>query len=413
MKISVLILFIFLVPSLSYASFANYNSILIGERAAGMGGAYTALTGDPAGCSFYNPATLSRMHGSALSAAMNVYAKSDTRFGSTKDLAPAPLRINKGKISPIPASSGNVFSYGNFALGLSIIFPDFDLYNGDVLTTSEISSFLNQRDESLWLGGSIAINTAPQSSVGLTMYYTSRSLSRSVTDTLEQGSVLTISTINKTLETNSIVYILGAYYEITPDLTFGASHRFKSIPINGDGTYFKSVIASDNSIRQTDVEPRLKSRTIIPSKTTIGFGYKAPKKQTYSLDFSYHGSAKYNDMDQIAYSDEVEHVETWNVNFGYERYLKKWAALRIGGYSNISSHPKVVETPTRRQGDHINMWGFSTNFAFHLDENSSITLGGFYSGGKGQSVQASGQSFTKIQKSIHIFNFLVGTSIYF
>lgn len=413
MKILLLILIIFSAPILSHASFANYNSILIGERAAGMGGAYTALTGDPAGCSFYNPASLARMEGSTLSASMNVYAKSDTRFGSTKGLAPAPLRINQGKISPIPASSGNVYSYGNFALGLSIIFPDFDLYNGDVLTTNEISSFLNQRDESLWIGGSFAINTAPDSSMGLTMYYTSRSLTRSITDTLDSGGVLTVASIDKTLETNSLVYILGYYYEVSSRFTIGLSHRFKSIPISGEGAYFKSVIASDNSVRITENESRLKAQTLIPAKSTIGFGYKAPNKQTYSIDFSYYGRATYNDLIETNFSDRVEHEETWNVNIGYERYLKSWAALRLGLYSNISSHPKIDTNPSVRQGDHINMWGFSTNLGFHLDENSSITLGGFYTGGKGNSVQLTGQNFGRIEKSIQIFNFLVGTSFYF
>lgn len=38
-----------------FASWFNYNSFLIGERAAGMGGAYTAISNDPSGI-YYNPA---------------------------------------------------------------------------------------------------------------------------------------------------------------------------------------------------------------------------------------------------------------------------------------------------------------------------------------------------------------------
>ena len=87
-----LVLSLFSLPV--YASFANYNSVLIGERAAGMGGAFTALSNDPAGCSFYNPATLTRMKGNKLSASVNLFNKYDTSFGDQSDFGSAALRVN-------------------------------------------------------------------------------------------------------------------------------------------------------------------------------------------------------------------------------------------------------------------------------------------------------------------------------
>ena len=38
------------------AAYSNYNSVLIGSQAAGMGGAYTALYQDSSAVAFYNPA---------------------------------------------------------------------------------------------------------------------------------------------------------------------------------------------------------------------------------------------------------------------------------------------------------------------------------------------------------------------
>src|SRR5690606_38172936 len=61
------VLTLFLLPSVGNAAFDNYNSVLLGERAAGMGGAFTAMTEDPAAAPFYNPATISRMEGTSLS----------------------------------------------------------------------------------------------------------------------------------------------------------------------------------------------------------------------------------------------------------------------------------------------------------------------------------------------------------
>ncbi|MBK7891161.1 MAG: hypothetical protein IPJ84_10045 [Bdellovibrionales bacterium] len=40
------------------AAFGNYNSMLIGENAAGLGGAFTALYKDSSAVTFYNPAGL-------------------------------------------------------------------------------------------------------------------------------------------------------------------------------------------------------------------------------------------------------------------------------------------------------------------------------------------------------------------
>jgi len=48
-------------------AFSNYNSILIGDQAAGMGGAYTAMSSDASAVSFYNPAGLAFLKGHSFS----------------------------------------------------------------------------------------------------------------------------------------------------------------------------------------------------------------------------------------------------------------------------------------------------------------------------------------------------------
>ena len=50
----------------------HYNNMLIGERATGLGGAYTAIADDPSGL-YYNPAGIVYSLGSKLSASMNTF----------------------------------------------------------------------------------------------------------------------------------------------------------------------------------------------------------------------------------------------------------------------------------------------------------------------------------------------------
>ncbi|MBI5193355.1 MAG: hypothetical protein HZA08_07955 [Nitrospirae bacterium] len=58
--------------SISYADEYHYNNIIIGDRAAGMGGAYTAVSDDPSGL-FYNPAGIVFAYGRSLSGGAHAY----------------------------------------------------------------------------------------------------------------------------------------------------------------------------------------------------------------------------------------------------------------------------------------------------------------------------------------------------
>jgi len=405
--------FLFAWPTGALAAFSNYNSVLIGNDAAGMGGAYTALTGDPAACSYYNPASLGKMEGNTLSAAVSVYSRYDTNYSDLGGFGQAPLRVNRGSITPLPASSGTVYTFGNFAFGLSIVFPDFDLYTGEVRNSTDVTSFLSQRDESLWVGGSLAINLTDQDSLGLTMYYTSRTFTRSVTDQSTVGPVTTVTSEEKILSQNSLIYILGYHREIGDRWTFGASIRLPSLPINGRGSYYINQISSGGGPVTPTVYSHISVQTLIPPRLNFGLAYSIPKNWRLAMDIHGYGSERYEDMDVPQASDRVEHKNLVNVSLGGEKYLKSWLALRAGIYTNLSSHPTIPDTPFRRYGDHLDMWGFSTTAAIFTSTASSVTLGGYYTGGKGYSTQRIGQSLTKVPKSQQIFTFLVGTAFHF
>ena len=65
-------LFLFINNSL-YAELFNQRNYLVGERAAMMGGAYTALSEDLSGA-FYNPAGIAFTEGALISLSANVYS---------------------------------------------------------------------------------------------------------------------------------------------------------------------------------------------------------------------------------------------------------------------------------------------------------------------------------------------------
>ena len=419
MKTKILSIFLLLfVPDFLFGAYSNYNSILVGERAAGMGGAYTALSGDAAAVSYYNPATLAQMKGASLSATANLYNKYDIRYGDQDNFDSAVLRANEGTFVPIPSSSGSVYRYKKVALGLSIIFPDLDTFIGNVSSSGDDSSNINLRDESLWVGGSISYNLSSVDSAGITFYYTSRTYTRSLTDQSISGGTTTIFTEEKLFTTNSLVGIIGYWRRLSNEWTAGLSYRIPSFKISGIGNYFQSTIDTTGTANTPYNRTQVKSESQIPTKLTLGIAYEREGNWAMALDISSYGPLKYNDLDVDAVAETVEHIPIVNINFGGEYYLNNWLAIRYGLFTNFSSRPKITQsnftnTVTDRRGDHIDMWGFSTNFAIHTTGNSLWTLGGYYSGGKGHSTQRIGQKLVRIEKSTQVFSFLVGKAFQF
>lgn len=411
MKAASVILFLLLLQPQARAAFGNYNSVLLGDRAAGMGGAYTALSGDPAASSFYNPATIARMQGRSLSTAASLFNKYDTQYGDDQKFNEAPLRINKGEIFSVPAASGIVQSFRNFAFALSIVIPSFDEFGGVLEVNGDDTSNLNLQDENLWVGGSYAFNYDEKQSFGFTFYYTSRNYQRSVTDRYLDGAETVVITEEKSFHNNGLIYILGYYRELTSNWKLGVSHRFPSIEISSKGDYQRSRIRTTSGADPLVSAVDLDAETDVPQKTSVGIAYEEPKKRTYSMDISYYSPESYLDLD--SFGDRVKHEGLWNVNLGAEWYVKSWLAIRGGLFTNFSSHPKIPETPTDRTGDKIDMWGFSTTAVLITTPNTTFSLGGYYSGGKGHAVEQIGGSLTKIEKSVQVFSFLVGTSFGF
>jgi hypothetical protein len=383
---------------------------LIGDRAAGMGGAFTALTGDTSAAAYYNPASMIRMKGASLSASVSVYNKYDTRYGAQEDYNSAPLRINRGFFKGLPTASGSVVNFGKFALGLSIIEPDFDYFSGEVRATDETSTFLRYTDESLWVGGGFSVRLTPKSSAGLTAYYTARSLDRSVSDALYNGAISAIiTTEEKNLTNNSLVYVLGYQQTIGERWQTGVTFRFPSIEISSNGAYYRSRVTTAPYNNEVISLLALKSETRIPSRLAWGIAYEVPKNRTISFDVQYYGRENYRDLDVSGIAaDAITHKPVTNFALGAEYYIDDWLRWRLGAYTNFSSHPQASVEGGLRHGDHIDMWGWSTNFSINTNDKTWFTVGGYYTGGRGFSSQQVGDAMQLIEKNSQIFTMLTG-----
>ena len=403
----------FFISSPLLAAYSNYNSVLIGQEASGMGGAYTALWGDASAVSFYNPASMTRMSGNSLSANVSTFQKLDTTFGDESNFLTAPTRVNKGFFEPVPSSAGSIISYGHFSLGFSLLIPDFSTFSGEIESNNNTTSFLSFTDESLWVGASLALNLSTSTSLGFSAYYTARKFQRSTSDQTKNGNEAEVLIEDKNFTQNSLVYIIGVYHQINSHWSTGLSIRLPSIPISGDGTFFRSEIDTANNSLVDFSNTDLRAETRIPMKIAFGLAYKKPKKYTFSADITYYGEESYQDLDLQIASDAIIHEAIFNFAIGAEYYFKPWLSGRAGFFTNYSSHPTILNFDSQRIGDHINMKGFSANFTYHSSEHTRFTLGGYWTGGDGDSVQSINQQLQQVGKSLQVFSMIVGSSYQF
>jgi hypothetical protein len=257
------------------------------------------------------------------------------------------------------------------------------------------------------------MNRSSQDALGLTIYYTARSLIRTISDeTLGTTEAQTYKE-EKTLSNNSLVYILGYFKKLNDNWNIGVSYRFPSLEVSGLGSYYISQVQTNPFVQNSESAKLVPTETRIPARAAVGISYDRPGKFTVSADLVHYAHEKYTDMDSALVGEEIEHKETLNFALGIEYFIKDWLRMRNGFYTNYSSHPDINANLKKRQPDRINMWGFSTNFAIFTSDTVSFTVGGYYSGGTGKSMQRINQQYQVINKSNQTFAMLVGSAYYF
>lgn len=408
-------LILLLMGQSAWAAFSNFNNVLIGEQASGMGGAYTAMSGDSSSSGFYNPASLVKLSGTDISASATLFNKFDTSYGHGDSLLRAGERVNRGFFRTIPSSIGNVYRWKKWAFGFSLVVPDYDFFAGNISDTQSVQGSLNYTDESLWNGVVGSYKASPTESFGITLYYTARSLIRSsLNRQVVSPTHEIITTEEKSLNHNALVMVLGYLWDIDPAWSLGLSVRPPGLQIHGEGSYYSTVTDTSRLPSVTRREQKVGSTTFIPPRYSLGLVHRPTARWTLSIDTTYFTGHSYRDMDVLDVSDRLQHRDVVNFALGSEYFFKRPKfALRLGAFTNRSSYQKPTGVLQERQGDALDMYGFSGNISFYVSEHSKYTLGGYYSGGNGLSVQRVGDQYLALTKNHHIFSLLVSTSYNF
>lgn len=434
--------FLFLCISIlfAYPIFADeYHNqqVLVGEKAAGLGGTFVAL-GDGAEACYYNPAGLTQLKISYLSVSSQIFEYKEIRG---KFLADSKEKITS--MSFVPSFWGIAKDLGEYKIGFSIVVPKFDDYKmheqysnlqmGNLFFNNLRTDRVNNNKNYL-IGPSIAKIINPKLSVGTTVYFNFNDIVNRTTSYYDVND--TAQGVQAKQEINSensgrglgFAGIIGMLYKPVDFINVGLSLKTGSrisntIKIIERNYYFGSSIGDANGIFENKyVEEEIKYTSIVPPSIVLGAKWQTNKKLTLVSDISYHFSSNYDkkvyglDPTGSNYQEElrpIELEEKININFGSEYMLDNYIPLRLGFYTDRSTSPKVSDSKLDSNGDlmnqelHVDNYGVTINSGV-LSQNSTLIFGVKYGWGSGKMVNkdfSTGKnSIDKVKSSNYAFN---------
>lgn len=401
------------VPAMLYADDTHYQDFVVGGRAVGLGGAFTAIADDPSGV-FYNPAGIADVEESNLQVSASLYGFERGAIGDRVGV-PVPgvedLDIEFTELIVVPASAGYVSNLeerlpngqNRHSYAVSVVVPSFRSFAAN---ESDGTATYRRRvtDRELWTGAGYGYRISPVLSVGASAYYVLRTTNDTEGLTANEdlgGGANRFQVVNNdiTLVSGNAIFIAGVKYTPSPSWSFGLSLRSPSVLLHSDGNLFFEQAESDPSgseVVSSFERQRISDR---PSETRFapvlraGIAYKSPHRFTVSADLSAHLPVDYTLIDiedptirnRLPFNPEVERRAVVNFNAGIEYLVVREVSIALGAFSNFSSAPSIAAEPSTDQLPDVDLSGLTIALGY-FGEYTLSRLGLQYSAGTGQDV---------------------------
>ncbi len=414
-----------LTPSVQADEF-HYRSVLIGDRALGMGGAFTAIADDPS-AAYYNPAGLALIQSSSVSASLQVNSidrrtvdNAYTGVGGQQadfvhDSEPSvPIFVSLlKKFGPKDADGQQAHAFG-----LSTFHPDrrtlsyrVSLNALDVLDPSiRIFEDYRQRheDATSWFGPSYAFSPSDELAFGLSAFLSTRTYHHEEELSQIDANAVSANTadtqrflVQRTdidLNARHIVLRVGVTYAPIPQLQLGLMLQAPGIELTSDATLTASNLSAfPGELPQfARTSQKLAVQSPIPWEIRAGIGYFADHSDLkLALDLSLHGPAgSASDPVRLIGSpredpmftgyvpwmgdylaDQYQRVVTFNAALGMEMTIAEVVPLRVGVFTNRSAAPDVPAFSQRYVPDDVHQYGASLSVGLRAG-GYDLSLGG-------------------------------------
>lgn len=352
----------------------HYTNILVGDRAAGMAGAYTAVSDDATGL-YYNPAGIVYSSGRNLSASVNAVSVMDETYKG----AVGGNDWKRSSSSLLPNYFGVIQPLGPIKVGISYAVPD-------AITSDQRQSFqssgqvidFNQESKTYMAGPSIAAELADGLSAGLTLYWYQKNALTIMNQVLTRANS-TFAWQNNYLERTEegVRPILGLMYAPADKVSLGLA--VSSIYDIWARTSLQQSAQDTQYPSQNVIPPQMTGdNTLVryPTQISLGAAWFPTSRFLLSAEADYSTGVGYQPILQR----DIRPV--LNGAVGGEYYFTSSLAGHAGFYTNFSNTSRVDSSKTG-QPEHVDLYGGTLSLSA-FTRSAAITLGGAYTYGQGR-----------------------------
>ena len=366
----------------------HYKNMLIGERAATMGGSYVAISDDSTGC-YYNPAGIAYAVGDSLSGSGNMLHKMKTIYSEaigTEDWVRESEAL-------VPNYFGVLKNYKNYSFCFSYVVPEAFIEHQDLVFDNPLSTVkkyyqsLHSEDITYLMGPSAAMKFGENLSIGLTLYYQYRSFIRQYHYFLEStDSSYEVYYESRKLREDGMMPKIGIQWSPWSLLTVGMAVD-QSVLLNsnfqGDVSYHNSTDNSTGTPSPLTLMNRTNSaeKRMFPLHLAWGVSFFPTPSLLYTIDLDYYQASEKGRADIMNYSG------------GTEYYLNPTNAIRFGLFTNYTNLP-LPNSSTTAPYEYLDIYGASFGYTSY-SSSSSLTLGAIYTSGSGKAWLYSGLTETR------------------
>ena len=386
---------LFLIAGLAEADESNFRPYLVGARAAGMGGAFTALADDGSGA-FYNPGGLAFVKQSQLSVSASVYGRSsgsvDNALGQGREFAYATLNT-------FPSTTAAVWRFGekdsedSHVLALSVFVPDAEHVDArDEVAQRENAVFQVVSAQTIWIGPTYARRIG-RLGLGASLHFLLGTSSNLLDLTLLQNGGFQTLTVRTDQTVLGLVGALGVRLDLDAHFHLGASVFTPEVGLGGGtrSVFARLTTSSDPAnpvavLNATD----LHASPTQPLRVQLGAAWTSGRL-TLSADAMF-----------LAPRDALDDAETTprhvvrravvNGSIGAEYVAGDRFPLRAGVFTDFSAAPPPVDVPkgtvSRNSSNTLreNRIGGSASVGV-ITEHTATDLGLNLSVGRGKSLE--------------------------
>ena len=372
---------------------SNFKPYVVGGRAAGMGGAFTALADDGSG-GYYNPGGLAFARSSSVSFSLNVYGFAG---GTVKDALGDGQDFVYRDLQIFPVATAGIKKFGEVELetGVPRHTAFFSVFVPDGLTTddrdqiggAENAYFSRRSNQTLWVGGGYAlrlgrwgIGIGGYGLIGSTSYFLDLNLVDPV------GQQFVILSARDDLSTLGFVGSIGVRWDVTDHLRLGASF-FTPEWGGGSRTSFVRVGAALGTGPQLLVnqDSGLSATPSLPFRAQAGIAWEAGG-WTLAADVIVLGPRHVLDKPERAsegLTREVVRNAVVNVALGGEVALGGGFSVRAGAFTDFASSDPI--SVTLDNTSHVNHYGLTLSGGLRTEHvRTDVGVTGFW--GKGTDV---------------------------